>query len=79
MRLDFNKDGQVSMEDLKKGVHELYEFMMNYEYLQKAIEVKSRLYNDAIKYMQKDLHNDRRNEARLDENDQKVEKLLKSD
>lgn len=51
MRLDFNKDGQVSAEDLKKGVHELYEFMINFEYYQKAIEIKNRLYEEAIKFM----------------------------
>ena len=80
MRLDFNKDGNVSIEDLRKGVHELYNFMMNYEYLQKAIEIKSHLYNDAIKYMHKELHqNERKKESKLDENDQKVEKLLKEE
>lgn len=51
MRLDFNKDGHVSMEDLRKGVQDLYEFMINYEYLHKAIEIKNRLYDDAIRYM----------------------------
>jgi len=80
MHLDFNKDGHVSMEDIKKGVHELYEFMMHYEYLQKAIEIKNKLYDEAIKYMQKDLQqDDRRKESRLDENDQKVENALKDD
>ena len=80
MHLDFNKDGHVSMEDIKKGVHELYEFMMHYEYLQKAIEIKNKLYDEAIKYMQKDLQqDDRRKESRLDENDQKVENALKDE
>jgi glycerol-3-phosphate O-acyltransferase len=80
MHLDFNKDGHVSMEDIRKGVHELYDFMMHYEYLQKAIEIKNRLFDEAIKYMQKDLQQDeRRKESRLDENDQKVLKALKDE
>lgn len=33
LRLDFNNDGKVSIEDLKKGAHELFEFMKNYEYI----------------------------------------------
>ena len=55
MRLDINRDGVVTMEDLKKGVHDLYEFMINYDYFQKATEIKSTLYNEAIKYMQNDV------------------------
>lgn len=51
MRLDFNKDGHVSIEDLKKAFNELYEFMKNYNYFHKATEIKSTLYNEAIKYM----------------------------
>lgn len=80
MRLDYNKDGQVSKEDLQKGVHELYEFIINYEYLQKAIEIKNKLYNEAIKYMQKDLNEDgRKKESKVDENDQKAQKSTKED
>ena len=58
MRLDFNQDGHVSMEDLKIAVHELYEFLMNYDYFQKATEIKSTLYHQAIKFMKKDVSND---------------------
>lgn len=70
MRLDFNKDGQVDINDLKKGIHELYEFMMNYDYIQKATEIKSTLYQEAIKYMKRDLQMEERNrESNIDEND----------
>lgn len=55
MRLDFNQDGQVTLEDLKKGANELYEFLKNYDYFTKATEIKSTLYQEAIKYMKKDL------------------------
>jgi len=44
MKLDFNNDGKVSLESLKKGVHDLYEFMLNYDYIVKANEIKNNLY-----------------------------------
>ena len=57
MRLDFNKDGQVSIEDIKIGAQELFDFLRNFDYLQAATEIKSSLYQEAIKYMKKDLNN----------------------
>jgi len=70
LRLDFNNDGKVSIEDLKKGAHELFEFMKNYEYIQKAIDIKSALYEEAIKLMKKDLKNDKeKEESHLGEDD----------
>ncbi len=44
LRLDFNEDGHVSLDDLKKGVFELYEFLVKFNYYEKATEVKSKLY-----------------------------------
>ena len=44
MRLDFNKDGHVSIDDIKQGAQELLEFLRNFDYLQKATEIKSSLY-----------------------------------
>jgi hypothetical protein len=55
MRLDFNQDGHVGIEDLKKGAHELFEFLKNFDYVNKATEIKSTLYQEALKYMKKDL------------------------
>jgi hypothetical protein len=69
MRLDFNKDGHVSMEDLRKGVHDLYEFMLKYDYFQKATEIKSKLYNEAIKYMKKDLKDETENQDSKEEDE----------
>jgi glycerol-3-phosphate O-acyltransferase len=60
LKLDFNKDGHVTAEDLKKGIQKLYEFMKGYEYFSKAIEIKSKLYSEAIRFMQKDLREDRK-------------------
>lgn len=56
LKLDFNNDGKVSFTDLKQGVSELYEFLVNYDYIQKATEIKNTLYDEAIKYMKKDVH-----------------------
>jgi len=33
MKLDFNNDGKVSLDDLKQGVQDLYEFLVNYDYI----------------------------------------------
>jgi hypothetical protein len=55
MRLDFNKDGHVSIDDIKQGAGELLEFLRNFDYLTKATEIKSSLYQEAIKYMKKDI------------------------
>lgn len=55
LRLDINKDGQVTMEDLRKNITNLYEFMLTYDYFNKATEIKSKLYQEAIKYMKSDL------------------------
>ena len=64
MRLDFNKDGQVSIEDIKTGAQELFEFLRNFDYLQAATEIKSSLYQEAIKYMKKDLSADKKSPGR---------------
>lgn len=56
MRLDFNKDGHVSIEDIKQGAQDLLEFLKSFDYLTKATEIKSSLYQEAIKYMKRDLN-----------------------
>lgn len=67
MRLDYNKDGHVSYDDLSKGAKDLYEFIVTFNYYQKAIEIKSKLYNEAIKYMKNDLAKDEREQAAGDD------------
>ena len=80
LRLDFDNDGKVSIEDLKKGAGELFEFMKNYEYIQKAIEIKSTIYEEAIKLMKRDLKNDKeKEESHLAEDDPKMKKHLDED
>ena len=55
MRLDFDSDGSVSVDDLKKSVFGLYEFLRNFDVIEKTTQVKSQLYTDAIAYMQQEL------------------------
>lgn len=56
LRLDFNRDGFVTREDLMRGCQDLYEFIKNFDYYQKAQEIKSQLYQDAIKYMRREVY-----------------------
>jgi len=60
MRLDFNKDGHVSIEDIKQSAQDLFEFLKNFDYIQTATEIKSNLYQEAIKYMKKDITSEAR-------------------
>jgi hypothetical protein len=77
LRMDFNNDGAVTTEDLKESFKGLYEFIKNYQYYEKAVEIKSQLYQEAIKYMKKDVQEgETKKESGLCEEDQKVEKLL---
>jgi hypothetical protein len=79
LRLDMDNDGHVSKEDIQKSFSLLYDFMIHYEYYQKAVEIKSKLYQEAIKFMQKDLHNEDKKESKPSENDSKIEKISKED
>lgn len=54
MRLDFNHDGKVSFDDIRQGVHELYEFMKNFDFFNTAMEIKSTIYSEAIRMMKRD-------------------------
>ncbi len=47
----------MSIDDIKVGAQELFEFLKSFDYLQAATEIKSSLYQEAIKYMKKDLTN----------------------
>ena len=76
LRLDFDNDGYVTKEDLQRGFKELYEFMKNYEYYQKMLDIKSKMYHDAITFMKKDLKTEVKEENRVDDNDLKIQKLL---
>lgn len=55
MRLDFDHDGSVSIDDLKKSMVGLYEFLKNFDVIETTSQIKSKLYSDAIAYMQAEL------------------------
>lgn len=48
VRLDYNGDGQVSVEDVKSSAVGLYKFLQEFEYRQRALEIKSNLYEQAL-------------------------------
>ena len=55
IRLDFDHDGTVSLDDLKKSMFGLYEFLKNYDVIRQTTEIKSQVYHNAIAYMQNEL------------------------
>ena len=58
MRLDFDNDGSVSVDDLKKSMIGLYDFLKNFDIIETTTTIKSKIYTDAIAYMQAELHED---------------------
>jgi len=55
MRLDFNGDGKISLDDLQKSMVGLYEFLKNFDVIENTSQIKCKLYQDAIAYMQSEL------------------------
>ena len=55
MRLDFNGDGKISLDDLQKSMVGLYEFLKNFDVIENTTQIKCKLYQDAIAYMQNEL------------------------
>ena len=64
MRLDFDHDGSVSTEDLKKSMVGLYDFLKNFDVIQTTSQIKGKLYTDAIAYMQNELEEDEKQKDR---------------
>jgi hypothetical protein len=44
LRLDFNNDGTVSMDDLRANLKDLYEFLKSYDYIEATTRIKSTIY-----------------------------------
>ena len=55
MRLDFDHDGSVSIDDLKKSMVGLYEFLKYFDVIETSSQIKSKIYSDAIAFMQAEL------------------------
>ena len=45
--MDFNQDGTVGIEDLRKNLSELYEFLKNLDYIEATTKIKSTVYEEA--------------------------------
>jgi hypothetical protein len=58
MRLDFDHDGSVSIDDLKSSMTGLYDFLRNFDAIESTQSIKTKLYTDAIAYMQNELEED---------------------
>ena len=54
LRLDFNKDGSVSMEDLRASLVQFSEFLKNYDYLEATSRIRSTLYDQAVNLMKRE-------------------------
>lgn len=51
IRLDFNQDGKVDMDDMRKSLTELYAFLKSYDYIEATQKIKSAVYTEAQKYI----------------------------
>lgn len=51
LRLDFNQDGSVDIDDIRKSMQQLYEFLKKFDYIQATQQIKSTVYNEARKYI----------------------------
>ena len=60
MRLDFNEDGVISLDDLKQSMFGLYEFLKNFDIIENTNQIKCKLYEDAIAHMQKELEEEKK-------------------
>lgn len=58
MRLDFDNDGSVTVDDLKQSMVGLYDFLKNFDLIETTSTIKSKIYTDAIAYMQAELQED---------------------
>lgn len=61
MRLDFvDNSGKISKDELQNSMYGLYDFLKEYDYIEKTTQIKGKLYEDAITYMQKELEEDKK-------------------
>ena len=54
LRLDFNQDGAVGMEDLRASLTQFYEFLKSYDYIATTTKISSSLYDSAVQMIKRD-------------------------
>ena len=42
------------MDDMRKNLHQFYEFLKNYDYIEATTRIKSNMYEEALKLMKSD-------------------------
>jgi len=52
VRLDFNEDGKVDLDDLRKSLQKFYEFLRDFDYIQASQKITSAVYGEAQRYLQ---------------------------
>lgn len=49
LRLDFNSDGVVTLDDMRTGLTQFYEFLKSFDYIEATTRIKSTIYDEAKK------------------------------
>lgn len=49
LRLDFNADGVVTIDDMRTGLTQFYEFLKSFDYIEATTRIKSTIYDEAKK------------------------------
>lgn len=74
MQLNMLKDQHESIEALKQRMKDLYDFMANFDMIEQSTNIKSKLYTDAIQYMQEEIKKDKENLAKRKKSAAETEK-----
>ena len=59
MRMDIDKDGSVSIEDLKQSMASFYSFLKDFDVIEATTQFKTKLYTEAIQFMQSELEQEK--------------------
>lgn len=54
VRLDFNADGILSAEELRKNLQDFYRFLVNFHYIEETMRISSSLYDEAKKMLKRE-------------------------
>ena len=54
LALDFNRDGKLDMDDLRKEALDFHEFVKEFDNIDSDTRINSKMYNDASKSIQSD-------------------------